>query len=216
VPDRRICVLGVKAPLQNLQHVLKDRPLQGSDDADALGKNGEVALPRELEQAFPLELALEFLEPLLQAPLAPRPYLGDLDLVLPARLVNRNHPPHQYRLAILQREADAPGLALEHDRGECRAEILQREIKMPGSGRTEIGNLSRNPDLAQLTFEQIADRRRQFRDGKRMLRRIPRCIDLEAGQGFFGGFGARFFHHFKDRFFGPTDRRTSCDGLPYP
>ncbi len=181
-----------RAPLEDAQHVLQHRALKRCDDADDFRKDRQFPLPLEREKALFIKLPLQFLKALLEAPLPARPDFRDLDLVLSARLIDRDRPAYQHGLPIGQRETDPARLALEHDRGQCGRRILEGEIEMARTGRAEIGDFTSDPYFANAGLEQIANSGSQVSDRDRILRRDAGCFDLQA-QRRLVFFGSRAF-----------------------
>ncbi len=148
-----------KAPCEHAEHVA-DRGAAGrGDHADARGECRQRALAVRVEQALGSEARLEFVEGPAQRAFAGFLHVVEHQLVLPARLVQRQPaaPEHAKPLAGLELQPRA--LGLEHRAADLRARVLDREIQMARGRARHVPEFALDPHRAERAFQHVARQR---------------------------------------------------------
>ena len=163
-----------KRRADDVQHVVDGGAGGRGHDADHARERGQRALAGGIEEALRLEPALELLEGELERAHALGLEQLDHQLVLAPRGVDVEAAEGQHLHAVLGLEAHPPA----RGRGRARARswavvVLQREVRVPGAGRAEVGDLALDPDRREPLLELCLDPRRQLGDGIRPPARSP-------------------------------------------
>ena len=164
------------SPVQHAQEIV-DRGARGAGHhRDAAGQEGQLPLPRRIEESLRFETSAHLLEGDLQGAGAER-LEGIADDLVPAlRLVEREPASDQHRESVVDGEAEPARLAREQHRVDAGVLILEREIKVPARGPAQIRDLPLDVEAREAPFEdalhlpgQLADRVDPLR-GRRRLR----------------------------------------------
>src|SRR5579859_4553589 len=150
------------AARQDVQHVMQRGATGRGNDADAARQRRNGLAPRRVEQSFLRQPGLELLKLKLQGAGAHRLQEFSGKLKLAACVVYSDAPSGDDLHAALRAEAQKPRLAAEHHDAQLRVAILEREVKMAGFRRAEIGDLALHPDVGVAAFHGGADRAYQI------------------------------------------------------
>src|SRR5947209_18808449 len=126
---------GSRATLDCADDVAKARAGRAGDDADAPRQERQFALERLVEETFGEEPLLQLLEGDAQRARADGVERLDHQLVLAARLVDREPTAHAHQKAVGRAEAYAAVDAAEACGAQLRALVAHREV--PVAGRSE-------------------------------------------------------------------------------
>jgi hypothetical protein len=127
------------AASERAQDVAQRRRLQRGDDADAAWKRRQGALAA-LSNSPSRRAFLEAKELFVEVADAGPTRRFDVELEIPACLVERDQHARLDVLAILQSPAEQLRAAAEHDAAHLRGAVLERKVDMPGSRMAEVGD----------------------------------------------------------------------------
>ena len=144
------------------------------------------------EQAFCRELLFKLLELDLQRADALQLHRAHEQLILSARFVHRDFALQQNFLPILHQLAMRHRFVTKQHTTQLRARIFECEINVPGAAlQTEVGDLTADPNRADLFFEKTFDLRGEFADRKNLASLFCWEQFAEVPLGF-GGLAHRF------------------------
>ena len=153
--------------MQDVEHVGDGRAGRRGDDADGFGEARDGAFAVGVEEPLGGELALERLEFGREQPRSGGLHEVDVELVLPARLVDGHHAAHVNEHPLGQRDRGvAQAGPEEEDARELAAVVLERKILVPRGLFAVVAHLALHPDFAQRSLDQLAHGAGQFRDRK--------------------------------------------------
>ncbi len=160
------------------------------DEADGGGKTGQRYFPGGIEEAFGIEFALECLEAGLEVATAGGFGFFDDDLELAAGLVNGGFGEDADEGAVFEGFGSRSPPGTEHGALDLGAAILEREIPVAAGLLAEVGDLTLDPDLADVDFERVADSSQEPGDGDGARFGIPGLRAAVHGNDFAAGWRA--------------------------
>ena len=176
--------------MEHAQEIVDRGARRARHHRDAPGQEGQLPLPRRIEESLRLEARAQLLEGDLQGAGAQRLEGIAHDLVTPLRLVEREPAADQHRETVLHREAEPARLAREEHRVDAGVLILEREVQVPTRRSTQIRDLSLDVEIAEAAFEdalhlagQLADRVDALRGRRRLGLAEPRREEIELTRG---------------------------------
>ena len=148
-----------KAPREHAQHVAHRGARGRGQHREAAHEGGQGALALGLEQAFGGQLLFQFFERAAQ-----RAFAGFLQriqdqLVVAARLVQREAAAREHAQAFARDEVQPLALRLEQGAAHLGARILQREVEVPGARPREVAQFALDPHQREGAFQQVARQR---------------------------------------------------------
>ncbi len=162
------------AALDDVENVMYRGAGRGRNEADSIGKGREDALPLLGEKPFGCEFLFEPFKRGLERAHSLRFNREDVQLVLTARFIDGQFAFENYPPAVLDRLAPSDRFGSKDNTTNLGESVLKREINVAGALDTAICDFSTRPKRAEMAFEQAADVRGQFADGKYATRDFRR------------------------------------------
>ena len=135
-----------ESPSHDRQQVPDHRARRRGDDADLPGEERERPLAVGLEEPLGLQPGLQLIKRELERPDPLGLHELDVDLILPATLVNRERPADEDGQTVRRLEPEQPIVSAKHHPPDLSLGVLQREIHMPGGVVLEIRQLPFRPE----------------------------------------------------------------------
>jgi hypothetical protein len=131
-----------EAASEHVQHVSDCGTGRTGDDGDPLRQHGDRFFTSRIEEAFIRELFLELFERQLQRAEAGWLHGYGIELELSLLFVESQSPANDELQSVLDSEAKEAGIRGKKDHAHLRAGVLDRKIKMSGSGADDVRGLS--------------------------------------------------------------------------